>query len=563
MVMRAHFRTLWRHRPRILTSIAFLATAAIIVFANFTYDQGRVWRCIDVFFEHKSYGWPLIWHRYVGIMSDEHRGEIGWYFSPIRLAANAATWLVMLVASAGTCELLLHRYRPRLRWSLRTMLIAVGLAAAGCGWFANARQRAMLQDAMIASTSVRRAWVERWGPKWLDLVGADRYRRQINFVRLEVKAGDEEHLAILKRLKDFPNLRHVEMKVDHLTPDISKALAESLQLRNVSIEESEEPGGDERAWRESLATIAEMTQLEYLHMSEPAVRGESLARLSSLANLKSLRIDGFVGQGGQSTSHVALNAIRKVAQLEYLELHWMNIRANSLARLGDLNNLKLLSLEFVRAGEAPLFDSLPPLERLEAINIKESNVGDESLRRLVVLPRLRALGLDGTQVTPAGLAEFASLALIEELTLENELATADALRVLPAFTRLQTLHLGRNEYGPFTRWAHLPLDRENYVQVLKEELDRCRSALLALRQARPGIVIDSDSSAITSTWEQRSRPRFNDDVYPRRFFTWLPVGSMPRMTRSEFTSFTKSGGWANFSGAGFRDENGDVLTVLF
>jgi hypothetical protein len=56
------------------------------------------------------------------------------------------------------------------------------------------------------------------GPKSLDLVGADRFRRRIIFARVDLKAGNGEDLLLLERLRRLPKMQHLEISIDHVTP---------------------------------------------------------------------------------------------------------------------------------------------------------------------------------------------------------------------------------------------------------------------------------------------------------------------------------------------------------
>lgn len=185
--MHPTLRALSQCRPRVLTLVALVLVAASIVLSNLSCDRRS-----SGHFYCQSYGWPLIWHRYV-LLGFGH-ATIGWYYSAGRLAANLAMWLLALATTGGACEWLLRRYRPRLRWSLRTMLAAVALLAVLCAWFVNARERARLQDPLIAAMpggwTGPQAGVERWGPIWLDLFGADRFCRHIVCASLSA-TGDE------------------------------------------------------------------------------------------------------------------------------------------------------------------------------------------------------------------------------------------------------------------------------------------------------------------------------------------------------------------------------------
>ena len=178
--MRLKLRPLSRFRPRILTLIVFFAAAAVIALANLSYDEAVAANGIT----HRCYGWPLIWHRIVlfGWLFTGRTQAVGWYWSLPRLAANVAMWLMLLAAASTLCEWLLRRYRPRLRWSLRALLAFVAVAALMCGWYAHARNRAAIQDPLVGlrvGYGMPLVFVDRCGPKWLDILGMDHLRRRV------------------------------------------------------------------------------------------------------------------------------------------------------------------------------------------------------------------------------------------------------------------------------------------------------------------------------------------------------------------------------------------------
>jgi hypothetical protein len=214
-----------RYRPRALTLAVLLVVVATLVLANLSFDRNS-----EDWFAAKSYGWPLIWHRYVSVhQTGIGTSTVGWYPSAGRLAVNLTIWVAMLLAATGGCEWLLRRFRPRMRWSLRAMLIAVGLVAALCGWFAAARRWANLQDQIIAEIPSRLPGLvkmERWGPKWLDLIGADRFRRDIVLYGnpgLSFTA-DEDGERRLRQLAQSPKLRQLLFATDHVTPGMADVM---------------------------------------------------------------------------------------------------------------------------------------------------------------------------------------------------------------------------------------------------------------------------------------------------------------------------------------------------
>lgn len=231
-------RAVSRFRPRIPTLAVFFLAAAMIALANLSFDEafakgGGV--------HYRSYGWPLVWHRLVlsGNKLFGSERAIGWFYNIPRLAANLAVWFLLLGALAGTCEWLLKRFRPRPRWSLRTLLAFVTLAAMFFAWYAHARNRAAMQDPLIPLTGgygVPLVFVERWGPKWLDLLGLDYLRRRIvlaNSWSLDShEPATEQRFLQLSRLRDVRHL--AQFHVDELNPTTAKALG-GMQLQSLEI----------------------------------------------------------------------------------------------------------------------------------------------------------------------------------------------------------------------------------------------------------------------------------------------------------------------------------------
>lgn len=506
-LMRRTFATIARYRPRALTLVVLFVVAALIALSNLSYEfrevtdgdpQARQW------LRTVPYGWPLPWRRYVVVGSHGPSGAIAWHYSGIRLIGNLAMWLLMVAAPAGTCEWLLRRYRPRFRWSLRTMLVCVALLAALFGLIAAARNRADLHDSLIAAIQGRsggQVWVERWGPKWLDLLGADRFRRHIFAVQLgtsgwsrDYQVDDEEereNIDLFKRLGQVHGLRYLWVADDRRTNAVADALADALgqmtHLRCLSIEDhnADDDYDDERFGRKCLAAIGDMTELEYLRLEGIIAADESMAELASLTNLKTLVADVCPG-AEQPDSY------------------------------------------------PPLLDHLPSLPRLETLDLGGSYVVDNDLSQVAVLPSLKSLGIQGSYVTDAGLARLAPLTSLEELAIDDDVLSAAGLKSLLALKRLRTLHIRQWPYhesrlGPP---AMLALDTGDVIFVPERQLDGCRLALDALRDANPEIVIDASGLARPADpaqswrWDDRFRA---DSLWDSAFFkdgvmTWLAGG---------------------------------------
>lgn len=131
-----------RYRPRLLTVLVVSLTTALLVLSNLSYVTKP--QAGSVIFCH-NYGWPLVWYRavYADIIS-------GWQTHRAKLALDVAVWLFIPVAAGGGCEWLMRRYRPPLRWSLRTMLIVTSVLAVFCACFTVASRRAQQQEKIVA-----------------------------------------------------------------------------------------------------------------------------------------------------------------------------------------------------------------------------------------------------------------------------------------------------------------------------------------------------------------------------------------------------------------------------
>lgn len=278
-------------RPRVLTLIVLLMVSAPMVLANLSFNFSPR---KDGYLGKASYGWPLIWYWHVN-RATAFSWERAWDYSARGLAANLLLWILMLAAIGLTCEWVFRRCRPRLSFSLRTMLVGVALLTVLCAWYAAARKRAVEQDAVSTLLKESGVYYERWGPKWLDLVGADRFRRRIIGVRVDQEAMNDE---LFERLGQLPGLRFLD--VDPylydtpfvFTPGMAAALGEMRQLRMLSVNcLGDDSDKSFAAMDECFAAIGKLTQLERLRLSMWKKDTDDLGFLADLANLKTFILD--------------------------------------------------------------------------------------------------------------------------------------------------------------------------------------------------------------------------------------------------------------------------------
>ncbi|HUY92560.1 MAG TPA: hypothetical protein VMV10_27725 [Pirellulales bacterium] len=506
--MRRLFTAFSRYRPRVLTLVVLAAIATTIVLANLSEEFSH--RKVDprsfrfppqpselefdlgeplVVGEHywtaltnMSYGWPLVWRQYVtqtgffGVLSFT-KSVVGENHSTGRLAANAAIWLAMLALPAAICEWLLRRYRPRLRFSLRSMLVVVALAAALCGWFAAARNRANVQDALIAAQGGG-LWIGCRGPKWLELIGADRYRRRIVGAALDASVGVDddrrETQQTFAQLRRLPDIEYLSLNVDSLSPEVIDGLGELRQLRTLRIE---------------VRILTSDT-------------GRSLVgALCKLPGLRVLSIDSGAYYSSDHTSRELLAPYGALDQLERLNLAGRTLACEDLAGLAGLKNLKSLALRGLYGrrvqidGDRSLLANLPASTHFESLDLLGSQIGDDDLKHVAALTQLKSLSLLGEDFTDVAFSRLAKLESLEELAIDSDPFTEQSSRrrqVMLKLKRLKKLHIG---YFDDELLLQSPQELRDEASRLLEDDDEYADwlrGLADLREAKPELAIDGD-----------------------------------------------------------------------
>lgn len=470
-------RTISRYRPRFLTLVVLVIVAAPTTLANFSSEI--VPDAPKAATYKGMYGWPLTWHWHNLILTPGPCGITGWDYSAPRLAANVGLWLLMLAAAVGPCEWLLRRHPLRLRWSLRAMLVAVGLVAVACAFVAAARNRANLQDPMIAELEEGIHWVyvERPAPKWLDFIVPDRFRRRIVGVEMQINYRDTVDEEFVERLGRLPRLQFLKINVEKLTPRIAAAVAGLRRLRWLALHSDTSGCHAGLTPHEFLSGIGKLTELEGLYLEFPEDQdgrsfGQSLACLAGLAKLKSLNIDIYSDVYGLS--------------------------------------------------------ELPALPSLESIDLGLSYIRGRDLRRLAVLPRLKSLDLHNTILRQdASLADLASLESLEVLAIDSPMLTTRGLNSLFALKRLKALHITQSRpRNDSDQLATPALGNGAKLSASDDEMDGLRPALRRLREFNPGLTVDADPGTGYPDFEI-TRPL--DCEEPDRPPTWLPArfGPLP------------------------------------
>jgi hypothetical protein len=153
---------------------------------------------------------------------------------------------------------------------------------------------------------------------------------------------------------------------------------------------------------------------------------------------------------GKETAADDLQWIRQIGQLRGLSLEGMDLRGVDLSPLGDLRSLQLLDLTSARLSVED-FRTLPRLECLRAIELDGHQVTDGYVGHLarLRLPSLVRLTLDSTSVSDTGLAELCGTYNLKFLNLyQSRRITGNSVDAITKMNNLRTLGIGGTGLSP-------------------------------------------------------------------------------------------------------------------
>ena len=295
----------------------------------------------------------------------------------------------------------LNRFLPRLRFSLRAMLVVLTLVGCALGWLMLKRSEARQEREAAESLSNLNAMVlydygpfemlsqpTPPGPRWLTaLLG--------------------ENLFVHVQQVSFPY-------VDGVLPEQPYR----VDRRDLSDRD--------------LALVGRFKHLKGLNLSGFPIRSAALADIEHLSSLIDLSL------GVTAIDNEALKHVGKLINLQKLNLWNTNITSDGLKHLAELGQLRMLHVGGTRVSDEGLVHlaNLHGLRTLYLANDSNAHhrarITDRGMRHLRKLPNLEHLSLIGTDVTDTGLKELASLKHLQNLDVSDTKVSEPAARKLEA-----------------------------------------------------------------------------------------------------------------------------------
>lgn len=337
------------------------------------------------------------------------------------------------------------RRKPRLRFSIRSLLVLLTAVSLWCGYYYSrvSTQRGAAQAIQEAGGKIVYDWQiegdEPSQPKWLRQLLGPHFFDEIIHVRLQYywRHGRTDLVALGPHLKRLPRLESLSLSGEDLESKDYHALGTLDQLEELGL------GGRCSLDDSDAAELARMASLRSLRIGKAIITPHGVAQLAKLPNLRRLSL------GSRSEHKMTDEHARSVASsksLRELYLHDTLISNEGMAALGRLENLESVTISSPRITGAVLKD-LKSLSRLHWLGTWQWQIEDEDLLMLNELPSLTGVGLNtSTSVTDQSVPYLAKLNRLEILRIGSRCQITDAgLEPFKSMTQLKRLDLSGSQ----------------------------------------------------------------------------------------------------------------------
>jgi tRNA A-37 threonylcarbamoyl transferase component Bud32 len=364
--------------------------------------------------------------------------------------------------------------RKRLLLAAVLALLAAGLLAGGVAW--------RLRDGRVEPVGQGGDGVEppapkKGGPSPEEAKAAEAFAKLGGRVRRDdllpgkpVVAVDLSRTKVtdadLRGLTACKSLTVLHLGHTSVTDDGLKHLAGLARLKTLALTQT-------RVSDAGMEHVGGLKQLVALELQFTPVGDEGLKHLAGLTRLRTLSLYGT------RVTDEGVEVVGRFKDLTFLSLDETAITDAGLKHLTGLGKLEVLGLFSTWAVGDEGMRSLARMKRLRSVDLCGTRVTDRGVGALARRGRLASIRLAGTKVTDAGVKELARLKDLGVLDLTNTAVTDEGLKDLARLRNLTNLNLqgakqvtdaGVKQLAGLRRLQYLSLSGEGVTDVGLREL---------------------------------------------------------------------------------------------
>jgi len=377
------------------------------------------------------------------------------------------------------------RLRAGMRFSMRTMLAVMLVAAVFFAWFGWRLRKSQRQaHAVAVLQGLGAAYAYDFQTYEYELKGP--MNRTVRSVKPVAVAGQSP----------YPRRLHKLLGVDFLHNVTRVHLETSYRLSEEDID---------RLWD----ALGNLPDLIYLEASGPVTRPGTIQRLRDPRRLQRLALR-WANIGDED-----LAVLARMPRLAELNLNETPVTDAGMNHVGQTHSLKMVELHHTKISDESLRD-IARLSQLRRLRLSGTAIGDEGIRHLRGLESLSDLDLVHTKITDRALDDVASLSFLDRLDLSMTAVTEKGLGRLERLPHLRCLRLEAMTGMPDVLAAipKLPALEELHGPVLTGDLSRIAQCpkLRVLHSAFQSADAMQQGLKLPPTLEEISGLALNDDT---------------------------------------------------
>jgi len=308
---------------------------------------------------------------------------------------------------------------PRLRFSLRTLLIITVLVAIPSAWLGKHWLRTRVQRPIVAQIKANGGQV--YYDYQSDGKNFDSSKTPPGWAPLRAMLGDDFFATVKVVIygNNFPQ-QIIDIEFEQLSD------LEQLYVNAAKVPEA------------TIVRLASLKNLNSLVLADFSYSPEVFRKLVDCSSLTHLT----VSHGNITTEH--LRELKSFGQLKGFQWTDAPLTDDGLLAICELRKLKTLDLLWSGGRKAPPltargFQGLSQLQQLE--QIKLSGPADDAMAAIAKLPNVRSVQLWADELTDAGMLQMATLTKLIEFQSASEVITDAGLPGLQKMLRLESLKL--------------------------------------------------------------------------------------------------------------------------